>query len=61
MSTQNSNTEQDVISLLTFYVDSPLQEEMKNFLLQKGYSIELDSDEIEEEIPRLLMFVKKHI
>jgi hypothetical protein len=61
MSTQDSKTEQEVISLLTFYGDSPLQEEIKIFLLEKGYSIELDSDEVKAETPRLLMFIKKSI
>ncbi|WP_291098176.1 MULTISPECIES: hypothetical protein [unclassified Flavobacterium] len=53
---------EETISIVTLYENFDLQDELVNFLEQKGYIVTLDSSEIdapENQPPRLLILVRK--
>ncbi|MGO4822046.1 MULTISPECIES: hypothetical protein [unclassified Flavobacterium] len=63
MSDINSNTDlnPDIISIVTIHRKYNLEEELIEFLSQKGFTIELDSYKDDIEAPRLVMFVREQI
>ena len=55
---------EETISIVTLYEDFDLQDELVDFLNRKGYDVTLDSSDIEDpenQIPRLLILVRKRI
>lgn len=61
MSDIKSNTDlnQDIISIVTLHRKYNLEEELIEFLSQKGFTIELDSYKDENEAPRLVILVRE--
>lgn len=59
MSTQNSKTEQEIISIVTIHRKYNLEEEIIEFLSKKGFNVELDSHKEDVESPRLVILVKE--
>lgn len=55
---------EETISIVSLYENFEFENELTAFLKQKGYDVTLDSSEIqapENEIPRLIVLIRKRI
>lgn len=60
----DEKTKEKIVSLVTLYNNFELQDELVDFIKQKGYDVTLDSSETEStenQEPRLLILVMKRV